>query len=242
MSLNPSNFPSVATAVEIINFPENQQVHVNNSGFNCNNINLSNQSVMVKDTSQVYDANSNLCVTIQANDTDFATNTTLNAVQTQLQSANSYLADSNVYLNNIQTNTSSLPSATQATQSNTYLSQISNNTAGLATQSTLASIYNTINTKGQAQLFNGSTGENGASFAVDISSKNVRNLTFYGNSSDATTLTVQFSNDNINFFDSQYSYKISQSSDFGFTISSSSYYFKLKSSNNVNLVAYVNYV
>lgn len=263
--VNPANGSGLKVSVEnaflqtqIMNTPT---VNCSNTGFNVNNLNFSGQSIMVKESSQIYDINGNLCVAVQNNNSDYATNTTLNLVHTDtsniisnvqssntlltnvqsntnniitnVQATNNLLSDTNIHLSNIQTFTSSLPSATQATQTNTSLNEISQNSTN---------IYDKVNSKGQSQIFNGASGVNGVSSAVDVSTKHLRNITVFGNSNGATTLTVQFSNDNVNYYDSQYSYITSSASDFGFNITASPYYFRLKSSNNVTLVAYVNYV
>ena len=165
MSLNPSNFPSIASSVEITNLPENQNTTITNDSIDVNVLNQPS-SIQVSNLVTTYDNQAN---------------------------------------------------------------------------SNLSAINTLINSRGNAQLFNGQSGLNGVSLSVNVSTKLVINLSFYGHSNGATTLTLQFSNDNVNFYDTQYSYVISQASDFGFCLNASPFSFRLKSSNNVHVVTFVNY-
>lgn len=93
------------------------------------------------------------------------------------------------------------------------------------------------------ELFNPatSTGVNGVSASVSLNQANV-SMTFLGNIGGATVLTLQLSNDNINFYDSQYSLTASSAQDFGFSVPSSSvFYIRLKSSADTNILALINY-
>jgi hypothetical protein len=69
------------------------------------------------------------------------------------------------------------------------------------------------------------------------------NLTIFGNSTPATTLTIQYSNNNQTWYSSQYSLTTSASSDFGFSIGSNSInYIRLLSSDPSNaIVSFLNY-
>lgn len=92
------------------------------------------------------------------------------------------------------------------------------------------------------ELFNPSTstGVEGVSSSILIN-KNAAILSIFGNLSDTTILTLQFSNDNVNFYDSQYSLT-SSGGDFGFSVPGSSlFYCRLKSSNDINILAIINY-
>lgn len=88
-----------------------------------------------------------------------------------------------------------------------------------------------------------STGINGVSNIINCSNNPIRQLSMFGNSSGATLITLQFSNDGIIFYDSQYSYNIIGSSftDWGYSITCSPNYFRIKSSNSVILTAIANY-
>jgi len=84
------------------------------------------------------------------------------------------------------------------------------------------------------------TGVGGVSLNANLSSVNQTNLSFYGNVSATTVLTVQFSQDGTTFYDTQYSYSQTGAGDIGFNIQSSPLYVRLKSSNSVNATIYLN--
>ena len=94
-----------------------------------------------------------------------------------------------------------------------------------------------------AQVFSPatSTGVNGVSASINLNQRNAT-LTIFGNIDSGTVLTLQFSNDDVNYYDSQYSLTASSGQNFGFSVPTSSiYYIRLKSSNDVNILAIVNY-
>lgn len=94
--------------------------------------------------------------------------------------------------------------------------------------------------KSNSTLWNNvASGINGVSSSVNLSQKQQSNLTFYGVLSGATTLTLQFSNDNITYYDSQYSYNSVAGGDFGFNVQASPMYCRLKSTNNITITAYL---
>ena len=64
-------------------------------------------------------------------------------------------------------------------------------------------------------------------------------VTIFGNSSGATTLTVQFSTDNINFYSSQNQITITSASNFGFAFPCTCSYIRLLSSSAINLLALI---
>jgi len=88
-------------------------------------------------------------------------------------------------------------------------------------------------------IFEGSTGINGVSNVAN-SSLVSNNYTFYGNVDGATDLTVQITPDGSNFYDTQYVYTSSGSGNFGFNVVLSAENVRIKSSNDVNCVCYVN--
>jgi hypothetical protein len=105
-------------------------------------------------------------------------------------------------------------------------------------------IYNLLNTKGTSQLFNGVISAGDKSSTLDISSKKINNLSFYGNQdSNGNILTVLFSNDGTTFYNSQYTYSFNSSSsgDFGFNIQCSTLYVSVSSANACNLILYCDY-
>lgn len=105
----------------------------------------------------------------------------------------------------------------------------------------LTSIYDLLDTKTNGTLWGAvTTGVNGVSNAVNLSALKVNNITFMGNCNGATLLTVQFSNDGITYYDSQYSYNLTGASDFGFNLTCCPNYFRMKSSQNVTATVIVN--
>jgi stress response protein YsnF len=103
-------------------------------------------------------------------------------------------------------------------------------------------VVSNLSNKGATILWsNALTGVNGFSSIADLSNINQLNLTFYGSVNGATSLVVQFSNDGTNFYDSQYSYTLSGSGNWGFNINSSPLYVRLKSTNSITAYAFVNY-
>jgi len=110
------------------------------------------------------------------------------------------------------------------------------------TNTNLTNTYNLLNTKGSSVLFNNvSSGVNGVSSAVNLSNIKISNMTFMGKSSGATLFTIQFSNDGVTYYDSQYSYNFSGAGSFGFNISGCPNYLRMKSSNDVVANAIINY-
>jgi hypothetical protein len=110
------------------------------------------------------------------------------------------------------------------------------------TNSDITNIYDVVNSRGSSTLWFGSpTGTNGVSLAVNFSSKNIKNISFMGYISGDTVLTVQFSNDNTTFYDSQYSYTLSSAGDVGFNLACCPNYLRLKSSNDRTATIIVNY-
>ena len=108
-----------------------------------------------------------------------------------------------------------------------------------------STLYKNIsdNNKGSLQIWNDSTssGVNGISIQVNLN-QNSANITCFGNVDGATILTLQLSNDNVNYYDSQYSLTTTGGQDFGFSVPASSIKFcRLKSSSDVNITAFINY-
>ena len=109
------------------------------------------------------------------------------------------------------------------------------------TNSDITNIYNVVNSKTSSSLWNANvTGVNGVSISVNLSTKNIKNLTFMGNCNGATLLTVQFSSDGSNWYDSQYAYTLSASGDVGFNIPCCPNYVRLKSSASVTATMLLN--
>jgi len=129
--------------------------------------------------------------------------------------------------------------ATQAV-SNGSLSSMSFDTNQLKVLDTdantkLTNIYNIVNSRGQAQMLNGTTFT-----AVEL--PNVKSCAIYGSVSGATILTVKFSPNGVDFYSSQYSVNMTGAGDFGFVIAGlCAKWIMLSNSNNVNGVAFVDY-
>lgn len=110
------------------------------------------------------------------------------------------------------------------------------------TNADITNIYNIVNSRGSGTLWAGSaTGAGGVSLAINLTSKNIKNISFMGNCDASTLLTVQFSNDGTTYYDSQYSFNLSSSGDVGFNLSCCPNYLRVKSSNNVTASLYANY-
>ena len=66
-------------------------------------------------------------------------------------------------------------------------------------------------------------------------------FTFYGTSSAATVLTVQMSNDNITWYNTQTTYTLASPGNFGFSVSGVCKYIRLISSAVTTITAYINF-
>jgi hypothetical protein len=76
---------------------------------------------------------------------------------------------------------------------------------------------------------------------INLSNLCLNTLTIYGNSSATTTLTLCFSNDGVNWYDSQYTINITGSSNFGVGLNINPLYLSIKSSASVTLTAICDY-
>lgn len=90
------------------------------------------------------------------------------------------------------------------------------------------------NSGSQGNAWSGATGAGGTSTAIDT--KNCAQVAVFGNLSGATTITIQYSQDNSNFYDSASTIVTAGASDIGQTFAIGARYVRLKSSNNVNAV------
>lgn len=110
------------------------------------------------------------------------------------------------------------------------------------TNADITNIYNVVNSRGSGVLWSGSsTGAGGVSLSVNLSNKNIKNITIFGSLDGDSLLTVQFSNDNITYYDSQYTYTLSSAGDMGFNITCCPNYIRLKSSKDRTATIYANY-
>lgn len=86
------------------------------------------------------------------------------------------------------------------------------------------------------------SGTGGVSPSLDLSDKLVNTLTIFGNVSAVTKLILQFSSDNITYYDSQYSINITAAGDYGFSVNTSPFFIRVKSTQNAAINTIVNYV
>jgi hypothetical protein len=116
----------------------------------------------------------------------------------------------------------------------------------------LTDIYNVLknqgnSTKGSFNFWNENTitaidGSNNVSPICDLSSNAIKQLTIFGTIEGRNTIVVQFSNNGTDFFDSQYNYNISRGGDYGFNITATPNYIRLRTLNTTNLIkSFLNY-
>lgn len=82
---------------------------------------------------------------------------------------------------------------------------------------------------------NAATGVAGSSSALEMRSCDT--VTFFGISDGATTFTFEFSQDNSNWYDSDYTLVLAANREFGITIQTAARYVRVKSSANVTVTA-----
>ncbi len=81
---------------------------------------------------------------------------------------------------------------------------------------------------------------NELSNAINLSSSPASNLTIYGTSSNNVTICLQFSNDGVTYYNTQYTYAISVN-DFGFNITAAPNYIRLITNGATTITAILNY-
>ena len=97
---------------------------------------------------------------------------------------------------------------------------------------------NTQLTKGSTAIWNNAVvGAGDVSINFATASENNQSVSIFGNSSDATTVSILVSNDNTNYYTTQYTYSIAENSDFGFSLVLPFKYLKLSSANATTLTA-----
>ena len=102
-------------------------------------------------------------------------------------------------------------------------------------------IATTVPQKGSVRLFNNLTGLNGVSLSHNIN-LNSTNLLFFGSVDNTTTLTVQFSNDDVEYFDSQYISTSIGAQEYSLSLPNVAVKFvRIKSSANITANIYMNY-
>jgi hypothetical protein len=99
--------------------------------------------------------------------------------------------------------------------------------------------------QGTTQLWDAATLSNtDTSAVISLNTTACKQVTFFGNTSDTVTLTVQFSNDGTTFYSSEYNVALIGATDSGFTVSSSAFYVRLIASNIATspiVTAFANY-
>lgn len=110
--------------------------------------------------------------------------------------------------------------------------------------SKLENIYNLQNTKSSTTLWASAILAGGFTNVLNLNQKKITNISFLGTQdSNGNVLTIQFSNDNIAWYDSQYSYSFGSSvaGDFGFNIQCCPQYLRVKSANACYLILNVSF-
>ena len=248
---------NMAVDVAVNNFPTTQDVNITNSFIDVGNfpatqnVNISditaNGTLNVSDADThtylndavtdlnkfTFDINSNLDVNLNAINSAFLQSGGLKTyvVNTSLAVTNSALSNMSFSLGNLNVKDTQNSYTTGAL--NVY--DASSNT-------TLTNIYNCVNTRGSGIFIQGSITMGGYTSVIDLSTLPVKCLTIYGISSDATILTVLFSQDGSSFYASQYSYTLATANNFGFALTACPKYICLQTSEAVTtLQAYLDY-
>jgi hypothetical protein len=118
------------------------------------------------------------------------------------------------------------------------------NVSDATTHTTLDNIYNVVNSRGSGVFTTENMGAASITNVINLSNLNVKCLTIYGTVSEATTLTVVFSPNNVigYYYPSQYSYEIASAGSFGFAINACPNYICLQTSNALTkLEAFIDY-
>lgn len=122
---------------------------------------------------------------------------------------------------------------------------ISSQTAGLALDSSLTAINNTLTSQGHNLLWNSATVIAGghSTYASPNGGSTTKCLTVFGNTDTSNTIiTLQCSNNGTTFFDTQYTYTQPLAGDFGYALTLPFNYVRLKSVNAINsITAHVTY-
>jgi hypothetical protein len=228
--LNPvdsvdANITNTSLDVNVLNPVDSVDANITNASLDVNvlnpvdsvDANITNASLDVNVLNPVNSVDINNFPATQ-NVSDADTHTKLDSVITDL---NKFIFNGN----NLNTQVNNTVNVSDS-DSHTSLTNINNN-------------LNKFNKSSSVLWLNSSTGVNGVSLAVNLTAQNQYNLTFYGNVSGASVLTVQFSYDNNTYYDSQYSFNSSAGGDVGFTIQSSPNYVRLKSSLDVTATMFL---
>jgi hypothetical protein len=136
-------------------------------------------------------------------------------------------------------------SGTVSISNSSINTKITDQTAGLSLDSTLQSINEGQKTVGGGKVWDlANVVLNGVSSTITGNLVYGSNyLSIYGYSDTTSTITIQLSNDNINFYKTQYTYNLSVAGDFGFSVQMPFKYMRLiNTGQNINsIIAYVNY-
>jgi hypothetical protein len=100
-------------------------------------------------------------------------------------------------------------------------------------------VYQDVNTK---LMYDDAISAGSYTNAVNMSNTNKSIITFYGKQNGVNNeLTVCVSNDNINYYATQYTYICTNTGDFGFSVNIVGRFVKILSKNNCNLTVYMDY-
>lgn len=110
-------------------------------------------------------------------------------------------------------------------------------------ENTLTAISNKLSANRGSNILWATSGvpPGGASASVNLSNVQPSTLTFYGNSNQATTFTLQFSNTGSVWYTSQYSYTLTVAGDWGFAVLASPNYVRLITSAGADINAILNW-
>lgn len=199
--------------------------------------------VQMVDMNNHYDVDGNLLVSTVISDpiSTIITSPLVDGnIAVNLQAINSdYLTGNNL---NVSVTNAILPVSNDVLDNMTFVDNqlIVNDTEA---NTTLTNIYNSVNTRGGLLLYDDSIEADTNTPSIDLSNIPIKLVTVYGQSSSDTTLTLVFSNQNENFWKSQYSISVVANQNFGFSVACCPKYLSINSSNSVpyKLSVYVDY-
>ena len=236
VNIGNSSIP-ISGSVSVSNLNDLSGVRVDISGETINVSNLSDISGIYVNNTQLnkltFDSGNNLDINLNNVSSGFLQSGGLKSylVNTSLAVTNSALSNMSFSSGNLNV---------KDTQ-NSYTSGALN-VSDATTHTTLTNIYNCVNTRGSGIFIQGPIVMGGYTSVINLSTLPVKCLTIYGVSSDATILTVLFSQDGSSFHASQYSYTLATANNFGFALNACPKYICLQSSQAVTtLQAYLDY-
>jgi hypothetical protein len=227
-----ANITNASLDVNVLNTVDSVDANITNALLNVSDVDTHTKldDVITDLNKLTYDVNSNLNINLNDLNSNFIDTNNNDGFKVAVQNSSIAVSGS--------ISVSNFP-ATQAV-SNGSLSSMSFDTNRLNVFDTdantkLTNIYNIVNSRGQAQMMNGFT-------ITAIELPNVKSCTIYGNVASATILTLKFSPNGTDFYNSQYSVNMSGAGDFGFVIDGlCPKWIMFNNSNSVNAVAFIDY-